>query len=325
MSDNPFKDPAVTKATDSKEDVQPLPASEWNKPATNPAPTTPTPAPAEADPSPQHDAENPWTKPKPAAVDEEVPSVAGRETRKRGDKRDKRKPWEIEGRTPNQQELIQWEKDLVVREKFYADSDDKMHNWPTWPAPCTRYAPDEDIVGPESESRRDWVKYLYYLWFGNVLGLFWNFCSMCAYVDSEGSDIALVFLALVYFIAGAPGAFFGWMKLGYRAAETSSNFQYLMFLIWFGLCGLFWICVAIGFPEAGMAGMIAMITVWDDSDAAGTMCLVGFILYVSLALLHLWLWYRGSRLFSESGGVEKAKQDAKKEGGKKFVQHAVGM
>ena len=61
------------------------------------------------------------------------------------------------------------------------------------------------------------------------------------------------------------------MILGYRAAETSSNFQYLIFLIWFGLCGLFWIGVAIGFPEAGMAGMIAMITVVSSLSPCDTM------------------------------------------------------
>jgi hypothetical protein len=276
----------------------------------------PHPAPSAVEPAPSG-GENPWSKPAGAAQDEPAPTGGKK-------KIDNRKVWIKEGRAATADELRRWEKSLVVQEESYAQSDDKLHNWPSWPRPCTRYAPDEDIVlGDTAEDRRDWVKKLYYCWFANMLGLFWNFISMCAYVNKKDGEISLAFLAATYFCIGGVGSFFGWMKMGYKAAETESNLLYLTFLIFFGLTGAWWAAMAVGVEQAAMAGFITMVVLYDADSVGGTMCLVGFIMYCLLALVHLYLWFEGNGHFRATGGVEKAKEEMRKEGAKKAIQNAI--
>eukprot|EP00658_Telonema_sp_P-2_P081193 TRINITY_DN8260_c0_g1_i1.p1 TRINITY_DN8260_c0_g1~~TRINITY_DN8260_c0_g1_i1.p1 ORF type:complete len:252 (-),score=72.97 TRINITY_DN8260_c0_g1_i1:445-1200(-) len=196
------------------------------------------------------------------------------------------------------------------REIGSTNSDGRPDNWPVC-RPFTRVAIEEDIVvGPHVHERQWFAKLNYWAWYGNVVLLWWNFICMCAYTNVKDSNIGIVFLALCYAILGSVCAFYGWFKLGYKSVEGNSNFLLFMYLGIFGLSTLWWVAVAVGVPEAGMAGFIAMLKLFGSNDGVAIMALVNFIFACTMVVGMGYIWLKGKAIYSGLGGTEKTQEIA---------------
>ncbi|GAV77544.1 SCAMP domain-containing protein [Cephalotus follicularis] len=148
---------------------------------------------------------------------------------------------------------------------------------------------------------------LQYVAFSTFLGLFlclfWNIIAVTtAWIKGEG--VQIWFLALIYFIAGVPGAYVLWYRPLYRAFRTDSalNFGwfFMFYMLHIGFCILAAVAPPIIFKGKSLAGILAAIDVLSTNALVGIFYFIGFGLFCLESVVSIWviqqvyMYFRGS-------------------------------
>ncbi|XP_027345000.1 secretory carrier-associated membrane protein-like isoform X6 [Abrus precatorius] len=135
---------------------------------------------------------------------------------------------------------------------------------------------------------------------GLVLCLSWNVIAVtAAWIKGEG--VKIWFLALIYFIAGVPGAYVLWYRPLYRAFRTESALKFgwffLLYLFHIGFCILAAVAPPIVFKGKSLTGILSAIDVLGDHALIGIFYFIGFGLFCIETLISIWqvyMYFRGS-------------------------------
>ncbi|XAR55469.1 hypothetical protein NMG60_11035543 [Bertholletia excelsa] len=158
---------------------------------------------------------------------------------------------------------------------------------------------------------------LQYVAFTTLLGLFicllWNIVAVTlAWIRGEGPTIW--FLAIIYFIAGVPGAYVLWYRPLYRAMRTESALNFG----WFFLCYLIHICFCIFaavappivFKGKSLTGILAAIDVLGDHALVGIFYFIGFGFFCLESVISVWVIQQVYMYFRGSGKEAEMKREA---------------
>ncbi|KAH9796792.1 Secretory carrier-associated membrane protein [Citrus sinensis] len=117
---------------------------------------------------------------------------------------------------------------------------------------------------------------LQYVAFATYLGLFlcllWNIVAVTtAWIKGEG--VKIWFLAIIYFIAGVPGAYVLWYRPLYRAFRTESAMKFgwffLFYLLHIGFCIFASVAPPIIFKGKSLTGVLPAVDVMGDHALVG--------------------------------------------------------
>ncbi|WVY94892.1 hypothetical protein V8G54_033980 [Vigna mungo] len=152
---------------------------------------------------------------------------------------------------------------------------------------------------------------------GLALCLTWNIIAVtAAWIKGEG--VKIWFLAIIYFIAGIPGAYVLWYRPLYRAFRTDSalNFGwfFLFYLLHLGFCILAAVAPPIVFKGKSLTGILAAIDVVGNHAVIGVstpiLYFVGFGLFCIETLISIWVIQQVYMYFRGSGKAAEMKREA---------------
>jgi hypothetical protein len=148
---------------------------------------------------------------------------------------------------------------------------------------------------------------LQYMAFASFLGiitcLFWNIIAVTS-AWIKGGGVGIWLLAVIYFLAGVPGAYFLWYRPLYNAMRTDSALKFG----WFFLCYVFHIgfCIYAAvaptfiFKGKSLTGILPAIDFIGDSVVVGIFYFIGFGFFcietlVSISVIQqVYMYFRGS-------------------------------
>ncbi|KAJ4789638.1 Secretory carrier-associated membrane protein [Rhynchospora pubera] len=148
---------------------------------------------------------------------------------------------------------------------------------------------------------------LQYIAFASFLGmitcLFWNIISVtAAWIKGEGVGIWL--LAIIYFLAGVPGAYVLWYRPLYNAMRTDSALKFgwffLFYLIHIGFCIYAAVAPTFIFKGKSLTGILPAIDLIGNSAVVGIFYFIGFGFFcietlVSISVIQqVYMYFRGS-------------------------------
>jgi hypothetical protein len=150
-------------------------------------------------------------------------------------------------------------------------------------------------------------------WLGLVLCLLWNIVAVTtAWIKGEGPTIW--FLAIIYFISGAPGSYVMWYRPLYRAMRTDSALKFGWFfasyLLHIGFCIFATVAPPIIFKGKSLTGILAAIDVIDGSALVGIFYFIGFGLFCLESLMSVWVFQQVLMYFRGSGKAAELKREA---------------
>ncbi|KAH1218079.1 putative secretory carrier-associated membrane protein 1 [Glycine max] len=126
--------------------------------------------------------------------------------------------------------------------------------------------------------------------------------------------VKIWFLAIIYFIAGIPGAYVLWYRPLYRAFRTDSalNFGwfFLFYLLHLGFCILAAVAPPIVFKGKSLTGILSAIDVVGNHAVIGIFYFVGFGLFCIETLISVWVIQQVYMYFRGSGKAAEMKQEA---------------
>jgi hypothetical protein len=203
------------------------------------------------------------------------------------------------------------EKELLTKEKSLSSSQEKKKNWPKC-RPFLFHDISEDIPS-ELQSL---VRRAYFGWFVIAATFLWNIICILSVlvVIGSGQAIGSFFLAIVFAIFSIPVSFLIY-RLLYNAAKKSSSTYYVLYFIVIWIEIVIFIILAIGIDGGGAGGFFTMLEAFDaNSKTVGIFCVVCFLLFVALALYHIFAvfpfatreWKKAKeKAASEKGGKTK--------------------
>ncbi|KAJ3674932.1 hypothetical protein LUZ60_005548 [Juncus effusus] len=148
---------------------------------------------------------------------------------------------------------------------------------------------------------------LQYIAFSSFLGimwcLVWNIISVtAAWIKGEGVGIWL--LAVIYFLAGVPGAFVLWYRPLYNAMRTESALKFgwffFFYLIHIGFCVYAAVAPTFLFKGKSLTGILPAIDVIGNSAVVGIFYFIGFGFFcletlVSVSVIQqVYMYFRGT-------------------------------
>ncbi|KOM53831.1 hypothetical protein LR48_Vigan09g249000 [Vigna angularis] len=148
---------------------------------------------------------------------------------------------------------------------------------------------------------------------GLALCLTWNIIAVtAAWIKGEG--VKIWFLAIIYFIAGIPGAYVLWYRPLYRAFRTDSSLNFgwffLFYLLHLGFCILAAVAPPIVFKGKSFTGILAAIDVVGNHAVIGILYFVGFGLFCIETLISIWVIQQVYMYFRGSGKAAEMKREA---------------
>ncbi|XP_072958564.1 secretory carrier-associated membrane protein 3-like isoform X2 [Typha angustifolia] len=158
---------------------------------------------------------------------------------------------------------------------------------------------------------------LQYLAFASLLGLvaclFWNMIAVtAAWIKGEG--VKIWFLAVIYFIAGCPGAYFLWYRPLYRAMRKESALKFgwffLFYLLHICFCVFSAVAPPIVFKGKSLTGILPAVDVVGDSVIVGIFYFIGFGFFCLESLLSIWVIQQIYTYFRGSGKAAEMKREA---------------
>ncbi|KAG6419050.1 hypothetical protein SASPL_121259 [Salvia splendens] len=158
---------------------------------------------------------------------------------------------------------------------------------------------------------------LQYVAFTTFLGisfaLLWNIIAVTtAWI--KGESVRIWFLAIIYFIAGVPGAYVLWYRPLYRAFRKESAFKFgwffLFYLIHIGFCILAAIAPPIVFRGKSLSGILSAIDLIGDHVLVGVFYFIGFGLFCLETVLSLWVIQQVYMYFRGSGQAAEMRRDS---------------
>ncbi|MED6182414.1 Secretory carrier-associated membrane protein 2 [Stylosanthes scabra] len=156
-----------------------------------------------------------------------------------------------------------------------------------------------------------------YIAFSSLLGLVacltWNIIAVtAAWIKGEG--VKIWFLALIYFIAGVPGAYVLWYRPLYRAFRKDSALNYgwffMFYLLHIGFCILAAVAPPIVFKGKSLTGILAAIDVIGDHTLIGIFYFIGFGFFCLETLVSIWVIQQVYMYFRGSGQAAAMKREA---------------
>ncbi|OIV99229.1 hypothetical protein TanjilG_06534 [Lupinus angustifolius] len=171
-------------------------------------------------------------------------------------------------------------------------------------------------------------------WLGLVLCLLWNIVAVTtAWIKGEGPTIW--FLAIIYFISGAPGSYVLWYRPLYRAMRLQELYVYLgLWVMWeeclslegswedkvkgegqgrqvhIAFCIFAAVAPPIIFKGKSLAGILPAISVLGDNALVGIFYFIGFGLFCLESLISIWVIQQVYMYFRGSGKAEEMKHQA---------------
>ncbi|KAG5047492.1 hypothetical protein JHK86_016898 [Glycine max] len=181
-------------------------------------------------------------------------------------------------------------------------------------------------------------------WLGLVLCLLWNIVAVTtAWIKGEGPTIW--FLAIIYFISGAPGSYVLWYRPLYRAMRTDSALKFGWFFLLYmasfmyftsvltnsvlvllsahffffplfykqlhiAFCILAAVAPPIIFKGKSLTGILAAIDVLGDNALVGIFYFIGFGLFCLESVLSIWVIQQVYMYFRGSGKAAVLKREA---------------
>lgn len=158
---------------------------------------------------------------------------------------------------------------------------------------------------------------LQYVAFATYLGLFvcllWNIVAVTtAWIKGEG--VKIWFLAIIYFIAGVPGAYVLWYRPLYRAFRTESAMKFgwffLFYLLHIGFCIFASVAPPIIFKGKSLTGILPAVDVLGDHALVGIFYFIGFGLFCLESLVSIWVIQQVYMYFRGSGKAAEMKREA---------------
>lgn len=152
---------------------------------------------------------------------------------------------------------------------------------------------------------------------GLVLCLFWNIIAVTtAWI--KGEAVKIWFLAIIYFIAGVPGAYVLWYRPLYRASRTEGAFNYAWFFVFYaihiGFCVFAAVAPPIVFKGKSLTGILPAVDVISGNVLVGIFYFIGFGLFCVESVLSIWVIQQVYMYFRGSGKAAELKRQAAREG-----------
>ncbi|KAJ0966003.1 hypothetical protein J5N97_027141 [Dioscorea zingiberensis] len=158
---------------------------------------------------------------------------------------------------------------------------------------------------------------LMYFAFASLLGmtlcLSWNVIAVtAAWIKGEG--VKIWFLAIIYFIAGVPGAYVLWYRPLYRAMRNESALKFSWFFLFYlvHICFCIYSAVAppIFFKGKSLTGILPAVDLIDGKALVGIFYFIGFGFFCIESLLSIWVIQQVYMYFRGSGKAAEMKREA---------------
>ncbi|XP_068322582.1 secretory carrier-associated membrane protein 3-like isoform X1 [Pyrus communis] len=149
-------------------------------------------------------------------------------------------------------------------------------------------------------------------WLGLVLCLFWNVIAVtAAWIKGEG--VKIWFLAVIYFISGAPGSYVLWYRPLYRVFRSESALKYgwffLFYLVHIGFCIFAAVAPPIFFKGKSLTGILPAIDVLGDHVLVGIFYFIGFGMFCLESVLSIWVIQQVYMYFRGSGKAAEMRRE----------------
>ncbi|XVF40568.1 hypothetical protein PTKIN_Ptkin01aG0124000 [Pterospermum kingtungense] len=206
-------------------------------------------------------------------------------------------------------ELRRREQDVRRREEAAARAGIVLEekNWPPF-FPIIHHDIANDI--PVHLQRLQYVAFSTFL--GLFLCLLWNIIAVTtAWIKGEG--VRIWFLAIIYFIAGVPGAYVLWYRPLYRAFRKESAFTFgwffLFYLLHIGFCIFAAVAPPIVFRGKSLTGILPAVDLTGDHALVGIFYFIGFGLFCVESLISIWVIQQVYMYFRGSGKAAEMKRE----------------
>ncbi|KAK4858008.1 hypothetical protein QYF36_009577 [Acer negundo] len=207
-------------------------------------------------------------------------------------------------------ELKRREQDVKRKEEAAARAGIVLEekNWPPF-FPIIHHDIGNEI--PIHLQRLQYVAFSTYL--GLVLCLLWNIIAVStAWFKGEG--VRIWFLAVIFFIAGVPGAYVLWYRPLYRAFRTESALKFGWFFLFYmiHICFVVFAAVAppIIFRGKSLTGILPAIDLIGRKALVGIFYFIGFGLFCVESVVSIWVIQQVAMYFRGSGKAAEMKREA---------------
>ncbi|XP_022723406.1 secretory carrier-associated membrane protein 5-like isoform X2 [Durio zibethinus] len=148
---------------------------------------------------------------------------------------------------------------------------------------------------------------------GLVLCLLWNVIAVTtAWIKGKG--VRIWFLAIIYFIAGVPGAYLLWYRPLYRAFRNESALRFgwffLFYLFHIGFCIFAAVAPPIVFRGKSLTGILPAVDLVGGRALVGIFYFVGFGLFCVESIISIWVIQQVYMYFRGSGKAAEMKREA---------------
>ncbi|KAK8575272.1 hypothetical protein V6N13_033488 [Hibiscus sabdariffa] len=156
-----------------------------------------------------------------------------------------------------------------------------------------------------------------YVAFSTFLGLFvcllWNIVAVTtAWIRGEG--VRIWFLAIIFLIAGVPGAYVLWYRPLYLAFRKESAFSFgrffLFYLVHIGFCIFAAVAPPIVFRGKSLTGILPAVDLIGGHVLVGIFYFIGFGLFCVESIVSIWVIQQVYMYFRGSGKAAEMKREA---------------
>lgn len=150
---------------------------------------------------------------------------------------------------------------------------------------------------------------------GIVVCLVWNLVAVtAAWIKGEGPTIW--FLAIIYLIAGVPGAYVMWYRPLYRATRTDSALKFgwffLAYIFHIAFCVFAAVAPPIIFKGKSLTGILPALDVLTSNAFVGIFYFIGFAFFALESVMSIWVIQQVYMYFRGSGKAAEMKREAAK-------------
>ncbi|KAK1388919.1 Secretory carrier-associated membrane protein [Heracleum sosnowskyi] len=209
-----------------------------------------------------------------------------------------------ENELKKREEALKRKEDIIARAGIVIEE----KNWPPL-YPIIHHDITNEI--PVHLQKLQYVAFATYL--GLVLCLVWNFLAVSV-AWSKGNGVKIWLLAIIYMIAGVPGAYVCWYRPLYRAMRTDSALKFgwffLVYVFHIAFCCLATIAPPIFFDGNSLTGILSAVDFSSGSSLVGFFYIVGCVFFAIESLTSIWVIQQVYLYFRGSGKAAEMKREA---------------
>ncbi|XP_042040230.1 secretory carrier-associated membrane protein 1-like [Salvia splendens] len=180
-----------------------------------------------------------------------------------------------------------------------------------WPAifPIIHHDIANEI--PVHLQRLQYVAFTTFL--GIIICLLWNVVAITL-AWANGGGPSILFLAIIYFLAGVPGSYVLWYRPLYHAMRTDSALKFGWFLLTYslhiGFCAFSCVAPPIIFEGNSLTGILPAIDLLTANALVGIFYFVGFGLFCIETLISIWVIQQVYMYFRGTGKAAEMRKEA---------------